>query len=142
MKRKRYYKPLPDCLTIRESDINGIGLFAAQDIDSGKNLGITHLYDWSFEDSYIRTPLGGFINHSDDPNCETIKIGKYFYLITIKDIMPDEEITLKYTLYNVLVLFFLQIKIFDLIFQLVIIVCFVFVLIFLRLLKISDYKKL
>ena len=42
----------------------------------------------------------------------------------------------------VLVLFFLQIKIFDLIFQLVIIVCFVFVLIFLRLLKISDYKKL
>jgi hypothetical protein len=29
-----------------------------------------------------------------------IKIGKYYYLITSKDIMPDEEITLEYTLYK------------------------------------------
>jgi SET domain-containing protein len=44
--------------------------------------------------------LGGFINHSEEPNCELIKIGKYYYLITSKDIMPDEEITLEYTLYK------------------------------------------
>ena len=100
MKRKRYYKPLPDCLTIRESDINGIGLFAAQDIDSGKNLGITHLYDWSFEDSYIRTPLGGFINHSEEPNVQKYQIGNDYFIKVIKDIDVGEEITLKYNWYN------------------------------------------
>lgn len=116
MKRKRYYKPLPDCLTIRESDINGIGLFATQDIDSGKNLGITHLYDWSFEDSYIRTPLGGFINHSETPNCEleyTDEIEYYAWeersgkkntsnrqLVTITKIPKGQELTAKYDIYD------------------------------------------
>ncbi len=97
------YKPLPPEVTIKESPIEGLGLFSTQIIDNGRNLGMSHVYDSEQPNSRIRTPLGGFINHSDDPNCETIKIGKYFYLITIKDIMPDEEITLKYTLYNVLV---------------------------------------
>lgn len=97
------YKPLPPEVTIKESPIEGLGLFSTQIIDKGRNLGMSHVYDSEQANERIRTPLGGFINHSDDPNCETIKIGKYFYLITIKDIMPDEEITLKYTLYNVLV---------------------------------------
>ena len=51
--------------------------------------------------TYIRTPLGGFINHSEEPNCELIGIGKAKYLITINDIMPEEEVTLKYTLYEI-----------------------------------------
>lgn len=53
-----------------------------------------------FENNHARTPLGGFINHSEDPNVETVYIGKYLYLITIKDIMPDEELTLKYKWYK------------------------------------------
>ncbi len=95
------YKPLPDEVYLKESEIHGTGLFARHIIDRGVNLGMTHVYDSEQEDSRIRTPLGGFINHSDEPNCEIIKIGKYYYLMTDKDIMPDEEITLKYTLYEV-----------------------------------------
>ena len=95
------YKPLPEEVEIRDSKIHGKGLFAKFIIDKGKNLGMTHVYDSEAEDNRIRTPLGGFINHSEDPNSELIKIGKYYYLITIKDIMPDEEITLKYSLYKV-----------------------------------------
>ena len=95
------YKPLPDEVYLKESEIQGICLFAKHIINSGVNLGMTHVYDSEQEDSRIRTPLGGFINHSEEPNCEIIKIGKYYYLITCKDIMPDEEITLTYTLYKV-----------------------------------------
>jgi len=37
------YKPLPDSLTIKQSGINGLGLFAKEDMAQGKNLGMTHL---------------------------------------------------------------------------------------------------
>ena len=95
------YRPLPPEVTVKESPIEGLGLFSTQIIDKGRNLGMSHVYDSEQPNERIRTPLGGFINHSDDPNCEVIKIGKYYYLITIKDIMPDEEITLSYSLYKV-----------------------------------------
>ena len=56
------YRPLPDGLTIKHSPIEGLGLFT--DVDIKKN---THIRDEQFENKYIRTPLGGFYNHSDDP---------------------------------------------------------------------------
>tara|TARA_B100000029_G_scaffold464961_2_gene499286 strand:+ start:6455 stop:6754 length:300 start_codon:yes stop_codon:yes gene_type:complete len=95
------YRPLPDFLEIRVSDIDGYGLFTKEILGIGENLGITHMKNKDFEDGRIRTPLGGFINHSDTPNCELIDIGKYYYLITKKDVMPDEELTVQYTLYKV-----------------------------------------
>ena len=60
------YKPLPDSLTIQPSGIEGQGLFANQDIPAREHLGITHI---KLGEKIIRTPLGGFINHSDNPNC-------------------------------------------------------------------------
>ena len=60
------YKPLPDSLTIKSSDISGLGLFATEGIGQGTNLGTTHI---KIKDEIIRTPLGGFINHSNTPNC-------------------------------------------------------------------------
>ena len=48
-----------------------------------------------------RTPLGGFINHSDKPNVQKIEVDGKFYVQTLKDIKKGEEITLKYTLYKV-----------------------------------------
>jgi SET domain-containing protein len=103
-----YYKPLPTNLTIKESLIEGLGLFATQFIAIGTDLGMTHIYDKRFEDNYIRLPLGGFFNHSEDPNCKIVKIQAckdknldlHLRLITIKDIKAGEEITAKYTLYN------------------------------------------
>ena len=109
------YKALPDCLTIDKSKIHGLGLFATEDIDEGTSLGVSHIKNTSgkFEDNYIRTPLGGSINHSDDPNCikfipdvvvaPDIKISppQYMSLKTIKDIKRGEELTVTYTLYSV-----------------------------------------
>ena len=61
------YRPLPDGLTIKNSPIEGLGLFATIDIKKSTFIGVTHIRDEQFENKYIRTPLGGFYNHSNDP---------------------------------------------------------------------------
>jgi len=94
------YKPLPPFLTINNSSIHGLGLFATEDLERDKSLGITHVADERFEDGYIRLPLGGFFNHSEDPNCECYKDGDFLKLKTIKEISSGDEITVKYWLYE------------------------------------------
>ena len=61
------YRPLPDGLTIKNSPIEGLGLFATVNIKKNSFIGVTHIRDEQFENNYIRTPLGGFYNHSNDP---------------------------------------------------------------------------
>ena len=61
------YRPLPKQLTIKNSPIEGLGLFATEDIKSNSFIGVTHIRDEQFENKYIRTPLGGFYNHSNEP---------------------------------------------------------------------------
>ena len=61
------YRPLPDGLTIKNSPIEGLGLFATIDIKKNTFIGVTHIRDEQFENKYIRTPLGGFYNHSNEP---------------------------------------------------------------------------
>ncbi len=98
------WKPLQDFLTIKNSKIEGLGLFALKDIPEGTDLGITHIFDSRFQDKYIRLPLGAFINHHEIPNCNAVfakndsEIGeiKHIRIITLKDIKEGEEITVKY----------------------------------------------
>ena len=61
------YRPLPDGLTIKSSPIEGLGLFATKEIKANSFIGVTHIRDEQFENKYIRTPLGGFYNHSNEP---------------------------------------------------------------------------
>ena len=99
------YSPLPKELWLGFSEIHDIGLFAKEDIPKGTNFGMSHI---QVSDTIVRTPLGGFTNHSDDPNCE--KANLYFKsdkgdftkwnLITIKNIKEGEELTLSYTFYK------------------------------------------
>ena len=62
------YKPLPPQLTIKKSPIEGLGLYALEDIKKNSFIGVTHVRDEQFENKYIRTPIGGFYNHSNHPN--------------------------------------------------------------------------
>ena len=117
------YRPLPECLTVRESEIHGLGLFATKSIYSGTDLGIAHIVLKGFPQDHCRTPLGGFYNHSDEPNCQLIsgtdivhhdymlywpepkiKEATSFFLVkrlfAIKNIEAGEEITCNYTLYE------------------------------------------
>jgi len=106
------YRPLPEFLTVKESQIEGLGLFAVDEIYQNITLGVTHIYDVRFENNLIRTPLGGFINHSDNPNCiiqkqeegsDTLEKGfpVIHFLVTLRAIQKDEELTVRYTTYKV-----------------------------------------
>lgn len=95
-----YYRPLPYYLTIKPSTIDGLGIFTLTNIDNNFIIGVTHVKDLRFEDGYVRTPLGGFFNHSETPNCEVFIDGDFLKLKTIREIKEGEEITAKYTLYN------------------------------------------
>ena len=91
------YRPLPESLTIKPSSIEGLGLFAVKTIPKNIDLGMIH---FSYGDLLIRTPLGGFINHSEKPNCKKLDLEDEWHLKTTKEIKAGEELTLKYTLYN------------------------------------------
>mgnify|MGYP003311765069 FL=1 len=90
------YKPLPDNLELRPSEIHGYGVFALEDIPAGKMLGLSHIQS----PELIRTPLGGYINHSMNPNCIRILEGNRWYLQSIADISDGEELTLMYKGYK------------------------------------------
>ena len=96
------YKPLIESLTIKKSGIDGLGLFADQDIKHGTNLGMSHM---AIGSGIIRTPMGGFINHSNTPNTLKVELKEDKYkkwnLIATKDIKEGEELTVRYTFYNV-----------------------------------------
>ena len=121
------YRPLPKSLTIKDSKIDGLGLFSKTKIQKNSFIGITHVKNIDFQDNYIRTPLGGFYNHSKNPNVTKLSSDtlpkydfgqniekkiketpedknnnnlKYFYLVSLKDIEPGEEILAKYTFYE------------------------------------------
>jgi SET domain-containing protein len=89
------YKPLPAGVTIGNSNIEGLGLFATDVFHPHTILGISHhIVDYQI----IRTPLGGFLNHSLKPNCELVENGSTYILRTIRNILPREELTVKYSI--------------------------------------------
>ena len=96
------YQALPEFIKVKDSPVAGQGLFATDDIPEGVDLGISHVV---VDDSIMRTPLGGFVNHSDNPNCikwyEDEGWGKIYHMMTTRPIKKGEELFLKYTFYNV-----------------------------------------
>jgi len=110
-KNQMRYRPLPKELTLGFSKIHDVGLFAKKDIEKGHNFGMSHL---KLGSRIIRTPLGGFINHADHPNCfkaelrftneddPTIAFSyKIWNLVSINNIKEGEELTVTYTFYTI-----------------------------------------
>ncbi|PHQ84126.1 MAG: hypothetical protein COB65_06300 [Thalassobium sp.] len=99
------YSPLPPFLIINQSYIHGNGLFSTTVIFPSVDLGITHIHNKQFTDEWIRTPLGGFYNHSETPNCclidDTLEDSTPIKrLVTLQHISPNEELTCTYSLYD------------------------------------------
>ena len=106
--REDMYRPLPEGLIIQKSSIQGQGLFTTKFIDKDVKLGVSHMI---VNGEIIRTPLGGFVNHSDKPNCikvrgvlglEEVEHYNKYFLYTLRDIKAWEELTCKYTFYNII----------------------------------------
>ena len=54
----------------------------------------------------LRTPLGGFINHSNEANIVKVELHddryrKIWTLVALRNIKPEEELTVRYTFYNI-----------------------------------------
>jgi SET domain-containing protein len=95
------YKPLPHYVTIKESPVSGLGLFATAKIVAQTIIGVTHHANEHSEDGFIRTPLGGFGNHSDEPNCFKLLMDpETWWIGALRDIEPGEELTWSYTFYK------------------------------------------
>ena len=96
------YRPLPDYLTVENSPIQGLGLFAKDTIGKNFLIGKIHIPDPDHEREYIRTPLGGFGNHSEEPNCNKVLMEDgSWWIFSNRDIVEGEELTWSYTLYEI-----------------------------------------
>ena len=92
------YRPLPDFVTIKNSSIEGLGLFCVNPIREGQKIGMSHFY---WEEQLQRTPLGAFYNHSENnPNMIKQQSDSRFFLYALRDISPGEELTCRYTFYE------------------------------------------
>lgn len=100
--KKDTYRPLPKSLTIKNSEIEGLGLFATEDIPQGTYLGESHI---KVNSEIVRTPLGAFYNHSGEPNAikaqRRNQFKEWWELYSTKDIKAGDEITVHYTFYKV-----------------------------------------
>ena len=94
------YRPLPDKLTIKDSKIDGLGLHVKDKVGglvAGTVVGETHVLVHNRDRlEWVRTPLGGFINHSDKPNCYIATDKGERIIHTIKPIKSGEELTVYY----------------------------------------------
>ena len=94
---KDTYRPLPNGLTIMESKIEGLGLYAQEDFSAGEVFGETHVFAVSTtRREWVRTPLGGFINHSENPNCYISTDTEERILHSVRPIKAGEELTVYY----------------------------------------------
>lgn len=115
------WSPLPYNVRISNEVEYGTGIVSQSPIFTGSAIGVSHvvlrpkfsistgikllMHRMISPDGWmIRTPLGGFINHSEDPNCARVKAYTKNYdvyiLKSIKDITQGEELTLKYEDYT------------------------------------------
>ena len=97
------YMPLLSSLRIGDSDVHGQGLFAKEDIPQGTDLGLSHVFvmhDWDGKvwgtKYWQRTPLGGFVNHSETPNVIADIEGPRTHFFTKETIKAGEELLITY----------------------------------------------
>jgi SET domain-containing protein len=111
----RRTKPInTQCLKVKRSSA-GLGLFAMCDLTPGLFIeykgkiitsekadsmkGARYLFEingkWTIDGS-DRKNLARYINHSCNPNCESVQNGKHIYIKVIKNIKKGEELTYDY----------------------------------------------
>lgn len=74
---------------IRDSDIEGKGVFITTHALQGSTVGIARM-------GVMRTPIGRYANHSFEPNAEFFHDGSKVLIRTLRDVRSGEELTVDY----------------------------------------------
>ncbi len=91
------YKPLPEGLIIKNSKVHGLGLFTTKSFPAGTDFGETHVFVvTNNRREWVRTPLGGFINHSEEPNCYINTETEDRTLYSVRPLKANVEVTVFY----------------------------------------------
>lgn len=76
-------------IEIKESILQGFGVFAIRDFDENEKIGVARL-------NTMRTQIGRYTNHSGNPNCIFKLCDNYVVAIAKKPIKLGDEITVDY----------------------------------------------
>ena len=100
MENVKGFNPLPPNCSLKKSNLHGYGVFAEADISKDFDFGVTHVSDNRFPDGYIRTALGSYVNHSNEPNIIGVQHADSYKMIAKRAIKRGEELTVDYADFN------------------------------------------
>ena len=90
----RTERPMSNC-ELKISDVHGRGIFASKDLRANAVLFETHRKTSGALEWVNLVPNGGY-NHSTKPNCHSLTLGDYKYLVTLREIKEGEELLVDY----------------------------------------------
>jgi SET domain-containing protein len=118
MAKKSKVRKRPVQIEVRASGVHGRGVYAAQFIPEGARIieytgervswesapdddDDPHTFNFGLENGDVINPeVGGndarWINHSCDPNCETVEEDDRIFIYAVRDIQPGEELLYDY----------------------------------------------
>ena len=85
---------MSDC-EIKPSNVHGEGIFASKNFEANQVLFETHRKTSGALEWINLSPNCGY-NHSLQPNCQSLTLGDFKYLVTIKEIKEGEELLVDY----------------------------------------------
>lgn len=83
---------------IKSSPIDGKGLFATSNFNSGDVIDPKYMVQWHDDDKmcWDQSEQCRFTNHSNNPNCTIVRDDDYVQLVAMQDIVRGEELTADY----------------------------------------------
>ena len=79
----------------KDSEVHGKGIFATEIIPENKVLFETHKKtSGAFE--WLNLVPNCSYNHSNEPNCRSLTLGNFKYLVTLREIEEGEELVVDY----------------------------------------------
>ena len=81
---------------IKSSNVHGRGIFASKNLEANQVLFETHKKTIGALQWVNLSPNCGY-NHSPKPNCQSLTLGDFKYLVTLKEIKEGEELLVDYS---------------------------------------------
>ena len=91
----RTERPMSNC-ELKRSDVHGKGIFASKDIGANAVLFETHRKTSGALKWANLIPNCSY-NHSSSPNCQSLTLGDFKYLVTLVEIKEGEELLVDYS---------------------------------------------